>query len=148
MIKNIDVAKAVQAARKKRFDEVTVLQESHGDYSRRNEMLRISSQVWIRKCRKAHRRDYEAWLRGWIENGGEVGNFYEYNMPDDFLVAKSSFTVTPLYGAASVSIIVPAGIEVTADDLGHNDVYWMDGFRHGGPFSPPCYADIANRLER
>jgi hypothetical protein len=91
--------------------------------------------------RKATPEDYRAWLEGWVEKEGQITHHYNYNMPGDFYVARSNFVLPPLYGSRSVDIIVPDGIEVTYEELGHNSLYYMRDFDHSG-CSVPTYNDI------
>lgn len=47
-----------------------------------------------------------------------------------WVVAEGDITVTPLYGAMAVSIIVPPGVKVEGD-LGHSRVFLMDNGQVG-----------------
>lgn len=96
--------------------------------------------------------DYIAWLAGYCEKGNTPTHFYDYGLEDmafqvgvgkvrkEWYVAKNDFTLTPLYGAQSVKIIVPVGINVEVDGLGHSDLYFMDGYKTMGSIVP-VYSD-------
>lgn len=87
-------------------------------------------------------KDYGAWLKGFMERGGEPTTFYDYGMPQSkYYLATDSFKLPPLYGADSVCIIIPAGVTVTFDDLGHNSLYMIDGFDYCG-YSVPVYEGL------
>lgn len=74
--------------------------------------------------------DYATWLRGYAEHGGRITHVYDYPMSNwSFLVALRDFRTGGECGAASVSIIVPEGINHICGGLGHNDLFFMDGFR-------------------
>ena len=80
--------------------------------------------------RPASPSDYSRWLRGYLEQGGQISHAYDYPMPRrDWYVACKGFTLMPLYGSAAVSIIVPKHVTVECPNLGHNGLYFMDGFR-------------------
>ncbi|RJO62633.1 MAG: hypothetical protein C4542_03025 [Dehalococcoidia bacterium] len=85
--------------------------------------------------RPATVNDYRKWIVGFISNGGTVTHHYDYDMPDDVYIALDSFEITPLYGASSINVIVPAGIEVNGD-AGHSNLYFMDGFKARGSWIP------------
>lgn len=119
---------------------------------------------WVAECpfdttdseafKSATVEDYAAWLTGYCARGGTPNSFHDYPMlrQDWWFVAKKGFTVGPLYGAKSKSIIVPAGVRVRGDDTGHNDLYFMDGFRslgfHRGPAEVPVFTDVVLMLDR
>ena len=97
------------------------------------------SKTWIATLRKAAPRDYSLWLDGFLAHGGNVTNTYTYDMPPDFFVATKNIKITDLYGSSSIGVIVPEGIEVSYDDKGHNNIYYMNN-----SFAPdwvPLYTD-------
>lgn len=76
--------------------------------------------------------DYNAWLTGHLRAGGKVSHFYSYEMPaEQWFVANVSFEIRPLYGSASINVIVREGVAVTGK-TGHNSLYLMDGFASRG----------------
>lgn len=82
-------------------------------------------------------REYMAWIEGYIERGGKLTHYYDYSMPSDFYIAISNFTIIPLYGAMSVNIIIPRGITVNnKTDIGHSNLYFMDGYINIGGCIP------------
>jgi hypothetical protein len=92
--------------------------------------------------RPAHKRDYERWLEGHLSAGGKITHAYDYKMPESFRVAMEDMTLRPLYGARSLNIIVPEGIEVTGE-LGHTNLYLMKDFSLLGS-CVDVYSDIAH----
>lgn len=104
-----------------------------------NAYLESKSKTWIATLRKATPRDYSLWLDGFLAHGGNVTNTYPYDMPPDFFVATKNIKITDLYGSSSIGVIVPEGIEVSYDDKGHNNIYYMNN-----SFAPdwvPLYTD-------
>ncbi len=93
--------------------------------------------------RPARVRDYDAWLDGFMAKGGKITHKYNYKMPDDFYVALQDTHMIPLYGAQSISIIVPVGIEITGE-LGHVDLFYMGNFKPEPSHFVPVYID--NRI--
>lgn len=96
----------------------------------------------IHHLRGAEVSEYNAWLKGYMDRGGKPSHFYDYPTPTGKLyVALRDFTIKPLHGAMSISVIVPARVTVTGDP-GHSSVYLMDGFTtlNAHPLVP-CYSD-------
>ena|SRR3989344_345505 len=99
------------------------------------------------RVRQATREDYQEWLRGFLQKGGEITHVYEYPMSEvlnSWLVAVQDFTLFPLHGARSLQIIVPEGIKFLGDEseLGHSAIYFMEGFRKSQGAIVPIYNDI------
>ena len=69
--------------------------------------------------RTGSRDEYDRWAQAQVAEGHRPLGYY----PDRFFVAKNSFEILPMYGASSITVLVPGGIEVTGDALGHNDIY-------------------------
>lgn len=93
--------------------------------------------------RDATPREYARWLVGFLERGGEITHYYDYKMPWTFYIAIRDFSLPPFYGSLSVSVIVPAHITVEYGDTGHNNLFLMDGFHHGGGWVP-VYSDFVD----
>jgi hypothetical protein len=100
----------------------------------------------LKKLRKATKEDYIPWLKGFVEKGGvpvptqepfnkeysrDKYGFVSFYDPT-FYVAESDLVFPArLYGwRAQISIIIPEGIRVEKGDWGHNEFYFMDGFKH------------------
>lgn len=95
-----------------------------------------NSQVWLSTLKQASSEDYKMWLDHHLDNDGGITHYYNYEMPDIY-IATQDIHVTPLFGAMSVDIIVPKGISVSYDKLGHIKIYSYDGPSKGGIV--PCY---------
>lgn len=69
--------------------------------------------------RPATAADYHAWLLVHLAKGGHLTHTYDrpFN-PRRWYVATEPFVVRALHGAHAISVIVPAGIAVTADSPG------------------------------
>lgn len=81
------------------------------------------------KLRPAKVQDYIPWLEGHIANGGRPTHEYDYPFPRwGWFVAIDDIEPVALYGAQSISIIVPPGISVGAGDWGHCELFFMDDF--------------------
>ena len=114
--------------------------------SARMDRVRAKMLEWLRP---AQPWEYGAWLEAVMASGGQPTHFYDYPMRGMY-VALCDFPATPLYGSASLSIIVPKGIEVTGE-LGHIDLFIMRrrgvlfrGFHDPAPKQPtfaPVWSD-------
>lgn len=106
---------------------------------------RCERKVLIDHLCKASVKDYLKWLEGFFNRGGLPLHCYDYPFERrDFYIARCSLKVPALYGALSLNIIVPAGIDVQPADnvqgFGHIGIFWMDGFKTNGSVS--IYNDI------
>lgn len=73
--------------------------------------------------RPAQKWEYEAWLAGWMAAGGRPTHFYDQPTPTTgWWVALADMVILPLYGAFSINVVVPAGINVTGM-TGHSHLY-------------------------
>jgi hypothetical protein len=86
---------------------------------------------------------YADWLKGYLDNGGEMTHSYDYpiSRAQVIYISSGSARITPLYGSSAKMIIVPKGVEVTIEALGHNNVFFMSDFSTEGYFVP-LYPDI------
>ena len=70
--------------------------------------------------------EIERWMRGAQSNSGFTGRISKHNI----YYTDKDVVVPPLYGADSIALIVESGTKVYISGSGHNDIYYMDGFRH------------------
>lgn len=106
------------------------------------EKMRLKIKEWWEgheQCfRAATPDDYIGWLRKWVDTDGEITHYYNYDMPSEFLVAISHIKIPIFYGAASIGVIVPTGITVGFEEIGHNNIYQLAPLNQFGGFVP-CY---------
>lgn len=76
----------------------------------------------LSNLRKANPYDYQSFLD---LRSAPCTHFYNYNMPDNFFVALVDFKLPAFYGADSISVIVPYGVEVESSDCGHCNIFRM-----------------------
>lgn len=137
----------------------------------RNSPKKVWKRQWIDKClkvrmREANEREYAKFLEGYLKKGDEIGNYYDYNMhPEEIRYAKKDFKMKPLYGAKSVDVIVPEGVNVEVRrevvrreslcgdgdykeirELGHCSLYFMKDFSYKGS-KPDLYKDVFEILK-
>lgn len=87
--------------------------------------------------RRANLDEYLTWLRAWLDAGHEPTHAYDYPWSrQTWLTATSDFTLGGECGANAVNIIVPAGVQHVRGDLGHNNLYFVDGPEQRGKFVP------------
>lgn len=146
--KNISVAAKIRLATKNSSKaDARWLEEMEAhkrEYKEREAQANTEMFPYLRRC---HASLYSEWLRGHLNGGGHITHVYNRNHGGAWF-AHSDFTVTPLYGAQSVSIIVPAGINVaTPNGAGHINIYYMDGFSVNSNFVP-LYDDVKQQLVR
>ena len=141
------IREAIEAAEQKHREEEKAFQQRIAASDRDRRENCDNAMGWLGSCRRARPADYACWLADFIEAGGQITHVYDYAMPCDWLVARISFTVSPLYGSASKCIIVPVGYDVEIGPLGagHNDIFWHEGPCASG--SVPLYSDIADILK-
>ena len=128
--------------------------KANNDEAKREDFL-IKSRVRaeeVRKERDSHLLpklrfalpfDYVAWLKGFLDGGGEPTHLYDYPFPDTFYVAREDFRMIPLYGAMAIHIIVPSKIIVSHEprkNIGHCTLYFMKGYEILGSWVP-VYSD-------
>lgn len=79
--------------------------------------------------RNATTVEYREWLEGYINRGGSVTQHYNGRMNDDrYYVAIEDFELHDNCGAFAYDIIVPIGVSFLGGELGHCNLYFMDGF--------------------
>ncbi len=98
---------------------------------------------FLAHCRSATTIDYKAWLDGWIAAGGQTTHWYDYDLPDSWVVLESDADLPPLHGARAVHVIVPKKVQVYVPPAhSHNNVFWMDGFRADPGWWVPTYRNV------
>ena len=91
--------------------------------------------------RPATADEYSAWLQGHLENGGTITH-YRDRLTGGIVIATASFFLPNLFGAQSIDLIVPGGLDVTTEGgFTHNTVYFMDGFRVVGLSGAEAFKD-------
>jgi len=132
--------RAMLARTRKEYDKYQAARDKEhaefmSEWEKRNQ---LAQKVMFPHLREATAQDYKDWLAGYLRNGGRPTHFSDspVSCRNDFYVATSDFHLVPLYGAAAIKIIVPAGIRVRLLDAsesfggyGHNELYYVDGFR-------------------
>jgi hypothetical protein len=80
--------------------------------------------------RKANIKDYMQWLRGFLDTGNKPTHYYSYPFDQwgTFYIATKNFEIIPLYGSASINIIVPKDIKITGNP-GHSNLLLFDGYK-------------------
>lgn len=106
-----------------------------------NLMAKNLSDLWQMKflepnSRPATTADYEAWLKGYLANGGEVTREYGFKMPaNNMFVATKDMVIPKMFKGNGVAVIAPEGINVTSHG-GNNHVFSMDGFKASNKWIP------------
>jgi hypothetical protein len=86
--------------------------------------------------RPATANDYVIWLKGYLEDGGEITHTYDYPISRwKFVVATSHFTLKPGFGVNAKHIIVPRFIKWSGQ-LGHDSVFEMNEYKCHGRIVP------------
>jgi hypothetical protein len=116
----------IKRAQKHDAEMRRLLAERNAEYDRKHAAIMEQARTWVKKCVPATVDDYCQWLHEYVENGGEITHVYNYpfkQQSKSFLVARSDLEITPLFGASSRHVIIPAGVNCSTTDLGHNTVY-------------------------
>lgn len=116
----------------------------NGNHISCKKMILVFNDEMRNKTRPATKKDYMEWLKIFLENGGEITHFYNYNMPlDDWIVATNDFEIFQLYGTNGKHIIVENRVNVKYGNEGHNNLYFMNHHTSNSyPTFVPVYADI------
>lgn len=90
---------------------------------------------------------YVAWLRGYLENGGQITHIRDYPYSRArFLLATRDFTTGGECGADARDILVPAGVRHLGGKIGHCGLYFEDRYTHRGhlvvAYSDPAFANL------
>lgn len=136
--KTIEIARAEKQAREDERAETGHKRDVRYEWHRANKWFKDNLLPCLRRAKP---NDYLKWLTGYLQKGGEISHVYLYNMPDRFYVATGDFDMQPLlYGAQSVSIIIPENIKFNGGNLGHCELYFMKDFTTNGIV--PLFNDI------
>lgn len=103
-----------------------------------------TAQLFKGKIHSTTIDDYKKWLKGYLQNGGIPTHSYDYPITrviDGWYIANANFSILPLFGSNSISVIVPNRVTFRGENLGHNQLYLMDGYINIGNFVP-IYNDI------
>lgn len=113
------------------------------DYDHREQranMEGVKRKIRALPMRPATKREYRAWLEGYISGGGQVAG-YRDTMPEIF-IAKAPLEIPDhTCGALSFGIIAPVGIAITHEGFDHCQVFYMEGFTAKGS-NVHAYGDI------
>lgn len=114
------------------------------EFEERLRRSEVDREFMIAQCRVGQLWEYAAWLKGYMEAGGTPTHFYDYDTPK-FWVAAADLQIRPLYGSASMQIVVPEGIGYEDDVFtGHTSLFvtrtrshfTVFGNLHHPPFVP------------
>lgn len=139
-----------QAVQEAKRDHEQLMQEIDADDRRFEQQFQAAKKFFaantLPDLRPATTEDYQRWLNGYKANGGEITTVYNYPLRTDrFYVALRDFTLPEegLVGANYVSIIIPANVHLLGGDVGHCDLFYMDGFKTAdrGACFVPGYTD-------
>lgn len=138
-----DVKKVIEEFKKQEELREEKQQRERDKYERQSEHNgRLFNKEIVPYIIRATIEEYMDWVRGYIENGGKPTHYYDYPFSQEsFVIAKHNFTMMPRYGAKSINIIVPKGVYVMGKDIGHSNLYFMDGYRQVGG-NVPIYEDM------
>lgn len=92
---------------------------------RENELENLILNDIMSKLSPATPKEVSKW-----ENGAKEAYMKEIKIRDPrTFYANTDIILPALYGASSISIIVEKGCKVLYSNLGHNSIYYLDGFR-------------------
>lgn len=83
--------------------------------------------IMMKDMVKAEKRECNLWLEGHVKAGNLVAHS-GFDI-EDFYVATKDFTMTPLYGAESIKILVPTDVLVKdSENIGDNELYYFKNY--------------------
>lgn len=139
----MNIAERIKHLRQEAHLQDIEYEKEHREMIRKRERLESKAQkeLFPKLC-SASKHYYETWLRSYVENGGNPTHIYDYNFPEGkFYRALADFEILPLCGTSSINIIVPTGINFLGGDLGHCNIFFMDGYKAIGCWIP-LYKDM------
>lgn len=102
---------------------------------------RSADVVLVNRFKQATVEDYNDWMKAYVRTGDQPTSYSTHGCYTDRLfVATSDFRMRPLYGAQSITVIVPKNVEFLGGDLGHSTLLYMDGST-SNPGFVDAYAD-------
>ncbi|ACU71877.1 hypothetical protein Caci_2968 [Catenulispora acidiphila DSM 44928] len=72
---------------------------------------------------------YLEWLRGYLAADGAPTHYYDYGYSSRFHVVTGDFTTGGECGAFARAVLVPSGVRHLGGAVGHNDLFFFDGFQ-------------------
>lgn len=166
-------AEAIMRALDRQKAQDASWEEQQRHHRREGERSDLERAAFLDHCQPATLLEYTAWMIGYLQLGGEPSHVYNYEFarpgvvmngssgpsgsnlaagqasPKWWVLAEVPGLVPSLYGAHSLSVIVPQGLAFTPDDVprtfhgrcGHSAFYFMDRFEIVGN-STPVYSDM------
>lgn len=143
-------------------------------YEAESRIERAHRAAFTAHCLPATLIEYTAWMIGWLRQGHEPSSVVDRSFtapgmrldgslggsavgglrvseadPSWWTLAERPTNVPSLYGAHSLHVIVPEGVDFAPRDVpdtfhgrcGHSTFYFMDGFQIVGDFTP-VYSDM------
>lgn len=106
--------------------------------------LELIRETVAPNIRPAFKDQYEVWQGKWHREGRRFTHHMmgmQFNTPaqHEIYIARCDFVLPPMWSMLAIAIIVPKGITVTYDDLGHHNLYLIDKkgkARHEGWWVP------------
>lgn len=99
------------------------------------------------KLSTAIKSDYEIWLKGYFKLGKIHTHSYNYPFSrwSGWYKATTDINLPALYGSEGLHIIVKKGVKIKYKDLGHNELFYMDGYKQEGGIVP-MFSDISSAV--
>lgn len=108
-----------------------------------NENKKLREEAGLSKATKG---DYVRWLVKYLEQGGEITHYYDYDFPaSKWRIAYGPTKLPELCGALSINILYNGPLS-DIDAPGHSNVYSTRDYATNDGFVP-CYNDIASIIE-
>lgn len=113
------------------------------DDERRNTQQLKDKFFMEAQLRPATADHYQAWLESHLDHGGKVeSSSGPFSARGVYTMAQDGALPEKLWGSAAIKIIVPAGVTLTAPDIGHCDIYYIEDGKTAGHGKAVAYVDI------
>jgi len=114
----------MEAARRGIIDDQIAWDKQKKDYEAESRRRAVKREEILGYLRRANISDYLDWLLAYSKiNKTVFTHRYDYTFYNgEFYVALDDFTISPLYGAGSINIIVPKQVHINGE-LGHINLY-------------------------
>lgn len=122
------------------------VRESSEQESRRRERRRALF-LFDGNARAATAMEFADWLTGYLKAGNKITGIFSGDMPEYYIIKQDS-EIPELHHEQALRVIVSPGVNMRSSDMGHNAVFFMDGYKmKNAAGTVPLYRDVLLEME-